>query len=172
MSDGTVSISRSSPAQNAWVQRVLKVAIGSPPGGAPGLVALQTSRLAWDNFRKNAQSQLRALEASITQAVAAHNADDAAEDEYDDGDVASGVRALYGILDKLDARLIDKLDQALGVEGPARQKLHDEAAGIVREYQAVVDADPLLGKIDVNGFSNTTIHASAQQTLAELARQL
>lgn len=166
----------STPVQDAWLLKVLGLAAGGGRQQSPArtfsLVALQKSRLAWDSLRKNLQVQLRTIEQSLLKAVQEHNADEAAEDEYDPDEIASGVRDIYTILDKLDTRLIDKLDEALNAEGDKRASLNAEAGGIIKEYQAVVESDPLLGRIDVNGFASTTIRATAQKTLAALAQQL
>jgi hypothetical protein len=137
-----------------------------------GLVALQKSRLEWDGLRKNVQAQLRDLERSILDAVRAHNADPDAADTFDEAEVAVGVGRLYRILDRLDARLVDKLDEALNADGEERRARHAEAAEIVKEYQAFVDGDDLIAEIDGNGFFPTTIRGDAQAALGALARQL
>jgi paraquat-inducible protein B len=163
------------PQRDGWIFKVLGVAIaGGQPGdaGKGGLVALQTSRLAWDNVRKSVQEQLQSIEKSLIAAVAAHNADETAEDEYDSAEIAKAAHSIYTILDKLDTRLIDKLDQALNADGAKRAEFQTEAAAIVKEYQAVAAGDPLLSHIDSNGFAQTTIRDVVQKTLADLARQL
>jgi hypothetical protein len=139
---------------------------------AKSIVALQTSRLDWDGLRKRVQQQLQALEAALLKAVQTHNADESLEDEYDEAGVATNVRKIYGLLDKLDERLIDKLDEALNASGAQRDALNAQAAGIVKEYQAFVDADPLIAEIDSNGFISTSIRGEVQRTLTKLASQL
>jgi len=134
------------------------------------MVQLQKSRLTWDGLRKNIQSQLQALEKSILDAVRAHNSDETIEEGYEEGAVGTAVKQLYTILDKLDQRLIDKLDEALNAKGFAeRQSRHAEAAGIVKEYQAFVNGDALLAQIDKNGFTSTNIRAAATTALSDLA---
>ncbi|MDY0744408.1 hypothetical protein SNE35_07815 [Paucibacter sp. R3-3] len=142
------------------------------PSTPRSLVQMQASRLAWDSLRKNVQAQLQKLEASVLEAVRKHNADESAEDEYDETGVATSVKSLYAMLDTLDTRLIDKLDEALNAEGAERDRLNAEAAGIAREYQAFVDSDPLIQEIDANGFVPTNIRAELQRTLGQLHAQL
>src|SRR5438105_4116377 len=146
------------------------------PSAAPGkkrpsFVQLQKSRLAYDGLRIAVQGQLRDLEQSILAAVRAHNGDDTREDEFDEADVAASVKQVYALLDGLDARLIDKLDEALNAKEDERDSRHAEAANIIQEYQAFVAADPMLKEIDDNGFTKTTIRASVVKTLGELAAQ-
>jgi hypothetical protein len=137
-----------------------------------GIVELQKSRLAWDGLRKTVQQQLKDLEGALRTAVAQYNEEESAEDQFEEGDISEGVRALHGVLDRLDTRLIDKLDQALNAEGDRRAALHAEAAALVKEYQTYVDSDPLIAQIDNNGFIATTIRQQSVKTLAELAQQL
>lgn len=137
-----------------------------------GVVNLQKSRLAWDGLRKTVQQQLKDLEGALRTAVAQYNEEESSEDEFEEGDLTEGVRRLHGVLDKLDTRLIDKLDQALNADGTQRAALHAEAAVLVKEYQAYVDSDPLIAEIDNNGFIATTIRQESVKTLAELAQQL
>jgi hypothetical protein len=143
-----------------------------PKAGAT-IVDLQKSRLAWDGLRKSVQSQLQQLEQSILAGLKAHNGDESAADEFDETEVAAKVRGLYGILDHLDERLIDKLDEALNAktedERTARQ---GEAAGIIKEYQDFVTGDPLIASIDASGFGNTSIRTTAVSTLSALAGKL
>ena len=168
---------RSTPNQDAWVLEVLGIHVGGGETdgaveGGPSLVALQKSRLAWDSLRKSVQSQLRSIEQAALKAVEEHNKDEAQEDEYDPGEVATKLQSTYSILEKLDERLIKKLDEALNAEGAERARLNREARDIVREYQATVATDKMLGRIDLNGFAKTSIRDGAERTLAVLARQL
>jgi len=146
--------------------------LDSAATGAGGLVALQQSRLAWDGLRKRVSSQLDALEQAVLQEVRAHNADANNEDEFDEAELTEGLRRLHGLLDRLDARLIDKLDEALQASGPARQQLHQQALAIVDEYRSFVASDALIAQIDANGFVDTAIRAEAERTLAQLAQRL
>ncbi len=105
-------------------------------------------------------------------AVKAHNADASAEDEVDEAGLATHARKLYVLLEQLDERLIDKLDEALNAQGAARQALNQEAAAIIGQYQAFVNTDPLIAAIDDNGFIQTSIRQEVQRTLTQLAAQL
>ncbi len=148
--------------------------------GAPGLatgsekkfslVDLQKSRLSWVNLRSLIQSQLQELEAVILQTVRAHNADETAEDEFDEAAVASGVKDLSAKLGALDERLIDKLDEALNAQtDDVRRARHAEAAVIIKEYQAFAASSETLATVDLNGFTQSSIQSAVQSTLAELA---
>ncbi len=164
----------SAEAQNGWVRRVLGVEIAAAKAQkpAPSLVVLQKSRLVWDQTRKSILQQLNGLTAAINTAVRAHNEDEEAEDEFDEGELAQGVTRLYGILEKLDTRLIDKLDEALNASGEERAALNREAAVIVAQYQAFVSGDATIARIDANGFTATTIRPTVEATLKALAAQL
>ncbi len=134
------------------------------------IVALQKSRLAWDGLRKNVLSQLQGLETAILAGVREYNADETAEEEFDEGEVTNGVKKLYSVLEKLDERLLDKLDEALSAQtDELRQARHAEAAKLIKEYQAFAGSDPILASIDANGFAKTTIASAVSSTLADLA---
>ncbi|WP_445682290.1 hypothetical protein [Radicibacter daui] len=167
---GDVAGARDALQALAALSRLSAESADNPPRGS--FVALQKSRLDWDALRKNIQTQLQSLEKSIFDAVRAHNADPAAEDIFEEEEVTLGVGQLYRILDGLDTRLIDKLDEALNSEGDQRRARHAEAARIVEEYQSFVDSDPLIGEIDENGFLPTSIRGDALSALGALARQL
>ena len=136
------------------------------------IVNAQSSRLAWDATRKKVQSQLQELEKAILSAVETHNQDKTAEDEYEMTEVAEGTKQLYLILDELDTRLIDKLDEALNADGEARVALHKEAKEIINEYQQFVASDPLMAAIDNNGFFDSSIRKVVDGTLSVLASKI
>jgi hypothetical protein len=145
-------------------------AVTTSKEGNFSLVELQKSRLAYDSLRKSVQHQLQQLEKSILDGVQSHNADESTEDEFEEGEVAAGVKQLYSILQQLDERLIDKLDEALNAASDAeRQARHKEAGKIVLEYQAFAAGDPMLATIDENGFTKTTIREAVASTLKDLA---
>lgn len=138
--------------------------------GKSSLVELQKSRLAWDSLRKSVRGQLEKLEQSIIADVRAHNADESAEDEFEEGEVTGAVKKLYTILGEYDQQLLDKLDQALNAKtDEQRQSHHQEAAGIIKQYQSFVAGDPMLAIIDENGFTKSTIRTEVIGTLSELA---
>lgn len=134
------------------------------------LVDLQKGRLGWDGLRKTVQTQLQGLEKEILAGVRAHNEDETAEDQFDEGKVGAAIKTLYTILDKLDTRLIDKLDEALNAKTEEeRRSRHHEAGKIVKEYQDFAASDPTLATVDENGFAQTSIRSAVATTLADLA---
>jgi hypothetical protein len=120
-------------------------------GAAAGtsVIALQKSRIAWDTARKAIQTQLKALELVLIEAVRKHNADEAIGDEYDEGELARSIPKLYTLLDKYDTRLLHRLDDALGGGPDQRMALQQEAAGIIKDYQTVLAGDPQSAAITV-----------------------
>jgi hypothetical protein len=128
------------------------------------LVALQQSRLAWDQARKQMQAEIQKLEASILSAC---KEDEEVESEEID------VSLLQTVLEKLDTRLIDKLDAALNAADPAqRAKLNQEAKGIAAEYSAFVNGNSLMADIDDSGFAAVAVRKSALDALAVLSSKL
>lgn len=163
----------STTAQDAWILDVFGIRIENGQAQWAGdIVKLQKSRLAWDGLRKSVQSQLGDIERSVIAAVAKHNEDPDAEEEYDASDLAAKVQSIYGILQTLDERLIDKLDEALNADGIVRARLNAEAGQLVAEYRAAVASNALLASIDANGFTSTSIRDATQKTLDVLASQL
>lgn len=138
----------------------------------PSLLQLQQARLSWDGLRKTVQRQLQSLEQGLLDSIRAHNQAEDAEFRFDEAEVAQGVRRLYTVLDGLDERLIDTLDEALNASGEQRRALNARAGKLVAEYRGFVEADPLIAVIDNNGFVSTSIRSEAQRVLADLARQL
>src|SRR5437868_11050699 len=69
------------------------------PAEEPGtsLVQLQQSRLAWDSLRKRVQTQLKEIEQSILAGVKEHNADEAAEDQFEEAEVGAAIKTLHTI---------------------------------------------------------------------------
>ena len=97
----------------------------------------------------------------------AHNADETVEEEFDEAQIAiKRMKQVHRMMEKLDTRLIDKLDEALNAKDQSeRANRHAEAAGIIKEYKAFVDGDALLAAIDSNGFMNSSIRTSLVSTL-------
>jgi hypothetical protein len=176
----TANVVSNGPTLNKieWVVRTLGVTIsgheaaknGAAAGGS--LVALQKSRVAWDNTRKAIQAQLKALELAVTEAVRKHNADETSEDEYDEGEVTQSVPKLHTLLDHYDIRLIDKLDAALNATGDQRMALQQEAAGIIKDYQSILAGDTNLTLVDKTGLLPVAIRPILEKTLSVLATQL
>lgn len=137
-----------------------------------GFVDLQKCRLAWDNARKQVQSELQNLEKIIVDKFKAHNSDDNNEVKYDITEVAANTKNLYTILDKLDNRLIDKLDEALNAEPDDRKVLQQDAKQIIVEYQEFVKTDSLMVGIDDNPFLKGSIRKDVERVLSSLESML
>jgi len=135
-------------------------------------VKLQTSRFQWNQTRDQVKAELASLVQVIFDEVKQINADPNEEMEFDLDDLAKKSKELYTILDKLDVRLLKTLDQALGAENEARTQKQKEAAAIVKEYQAILNSDPMVASIDNSGFMNTSIKQTFAKVLDNLASNL
>ncbi len=127
-------------------------------------VVFQQSRLAWDTVRKKTHTDIEALKAAILK-----------ESERDQrlSLIRAGLSRLDRILERLDTRLSDKLDEALNAPTPEqRQHLNGEASRIVGEYRGFVETEPLMEMIDDNGFLPLTVRKSLLSTLDVLADKL
>ncbi len=133
------------------------------PGKAASQVALTQSRLAWDQVRKFVQGELRKLESAIL-------AESTEEEDYDA--IQAGSKQLYEVLDVLDERLIDKLDEALNADGDKRRALHGEAREIIDEYLDFVNSEPLMQDIDDSGFVDLQIRSTLTTRLQKMASEL
>jgi hypothetical protein len=130
----------------------------------PSMVVLQQSRLEWDKTRKTIQAEIKKLEDSILASAAADE-----EVGADGVDVGS----LSGILDQLDTRLIDKLDEALNAEDPAqRQQYNLQAKSIIGEYMTFVNGNALMADIDESGFTPVAVRKTAVEALTNLSSKL
>jgi hypothetical protein len=135
--------------------------------------ALQKSRVLWDQTHRRMKEQLEQLEQTVLETCEQINEDLEAEDEVDPEQLAAGTRKLHGILERLDERLIDKLDEALNAaDAEQRRKHQDEARTIVKEYVAFVNSDPLMAVIDNNGFTDAKIADPVLTALKELSGNL
>lgn len=132
------------------------------PSGAQ--VIFTRVRLDWQNTRKTVRAELQALEDEILLE---------SEEEPDFADISAGTGTLFEMLDTLDERLIDKLDEALNSSDPAQRRvLHAQALGIVGGYRDFVRSDALLADIDDNGFLDLEVRATLDGALAAMAAQL
>jgi hypothetical protein len=83
------------------------------------------------------------------------------------------VGSLSGILEQLDTRLIDKLDEALNAEDPAqRQQLNLQAKNIIGEYMTFVNSNALMADIDESGFTPVAVRKTAVEALTNLSSKL
>jgi hypothetical protein len=88
-------------------------------------------------------------------------------------DLKTKSQKLYTILDKLDERLIDTLDDALNAKTKElRQEKHGQAVTILKQYQDIVKSDPFLAVIDDNGFASTSVKQTFVTVLADLSSKL
>jgi hypothetical protein len=137
------------------------------PGGevkAPSMVVLQQTRLEWDKTRKTIQAEIKKLEDSILAGAAAD--EEVGADGVDLG-------SLNGILEQLDTRLIDKLDEALNAEDPAqRQQYNLQAKNIIGEYMTFVNSNALMADIDESGFTPVAVRKTAVEALTNLSSNL
>ncbi len=114
-------------------------------GSNGAAVALAKSALLWDTTRKYLEDQITPLENIILEAAA---------DEHDFDAIKAGVPVLRQVMQRLDARLSEKLNQAYGTQDQAgRVKLREEAKVVVGEYEAYMAADKLIGALDGNPFN-------------------
>lgn len=125
--------------------------------GVPdNVIAYRKSRIDWSKTRTGLQAELTKLKIAIE---AQTNGIEGLEE------VASNTEVLFDYLDEIDASLEATLDALLATpDGPARDKLKDEAIKIVATYRATLDND-FFKSVDDNGFTNTTIRTTALTAL-------
>jgi hypothetical protein len=145
-----------------------------PTRSAQGkFVAMQAARLRWDDTRKQVRDELVRLEKAIMDQCLAFNNTAGASFPVDLADLKTKSQKLYTVLDTLDERLIDTLDEALNAQTQElRQKKHTAATAILKEYQGFVSSDPFLAVIDDNGFAPTKIKQTFESVLADLSSKL
>jgi hypothetical protein len=116
------------------------------PSGANGsAVALTKCILLWDATRKDLENQLKPLEQEIVERCAGQSGFEHV--------AGTAPTVLRGVLEKLDGRLSDKLNQMHQTEDQAaRQKLRQEAKSVVGFYQSYIAAEPLIAALDSNPF--------------------
>lgn len=139
---------------------------GAAPPELPAAtkIAFTQSRLEWERMRKQVQADLRKVEAAVLEAC---------KDESDFSVIARNIGSLYTVLDRLDERLIDTLDEALNADSADRRRaLQLQAREIVDEYRDYVKTEELLRAIDENGFVDVGIVAGLNHCLGGLAQQL
>ncbi len=141
----------------------------SPGAGTPAPriapeVAFTQSRLAWDEMRKRVQSELRKVETAVL---------DRCRGESDFATIATNIKDLYSVLEYLDERLIDQLDEVLNADDAAqRATLHAEARETVSEYADFVRSDEMLAAVDKNGFVAVSLVPELTLCLSNIDKQL
>jgi len=129
-------------------------------------VMLQKSRVDWDTARQN-------LHAELQQVAAAVKKECQNSDEYDVANVEEGCKKLDVILEKLDARLILVLDQALNAKDIAvRGGFEKQAVALINEYLKTVNTDQTVKAVDESGLIAVPIQQSMSKLLTEMAGRL
>lgn len=127
-------------------------------------VAARASRLAWEQTRSAIRAELKRLEAVVL---------DEARDEPDFAEIQANSGVLHTVLDHLDERLTDKLDESLNAKGAAERRAADlQALELVKEYIGFARSDTLLADICANGFTDVPIRALLDERLNDLSTQL
>ncbi|MCG7624997.1 hypothetical protein [Epibacterium sp. Ofav1-8] len=136
----------------------------APLAGAISLVALQKARLGWDGERKRVAAELKKLEAAMVAAF--KEADDAR-------DMAGIATKVHGVLEVIDARLLDTLDAALTApDAGARGALLSKSAGLVDQYLADLDGHPLIQLVEHNPFLRVNVTTGLRRALRGLRAEL
>ena len=134
---------------------------------------MQMARLRWLETRKKLKTALQGLEQAVKNKCIAMNNDPYAEYEIDIGEVTSRSQELYTLLDTLDERLVDKLDEALNAKTPeVRRKKHQEALAILKDYTTFIHSEPFIDRIDESGFAPTKIKQTCASVLTDLSSKL
>jgi hypothetical protein len=131
-----------------------------PAGGAKSIpnVIFQQSRLLWEGARKRMLAELQAAEEKILAHCKAINDDPNGQVIYDLADVEAKSKKLYTLLERLDERLIDKLDEALNAKTPElRAEKHQEAKGIIDEYEREVNKNDTLAAMQASQVAQTNL---------------
>ena len=131
-------------------------------------VELQRCRLLWVQARKELHDRLQGVAAAVQKEC--QN-----EEEYDQADVKTKLKVglIDALMNRLDTRLIDVLDQALNAEKPdKRSAFEKQAIQLVAEYLEFVDTNPLVYEIDESGLIDPTIKPKMTNVLTELSNRL
>jgi hypothetical protein len=127
-------------------------------------VAFTQTRLAWEQTRNHVRAELKKLQEQMLADM---------KDDPDFANLSKNSAVLYRPLEKLDERLMDKLDDALNATtSEQRNASHQEALKIVDEYMAFATTDTLLHDICDNGFVDVDIEAVLVERLTAMAAQL
>lgn len=168
--------------RNAWVARVLGIQVGAADrtvqvnANMPSVmkddgrvrtkganVVFQQARLLWDSARKNAHGQLRTLQKSIL-------AEFAGEPGF--VEIKAVTERLDKLLEGLDERLSDKLDEILNADPLEREQLKGEAGKIVADYAAIIENHPGVRLLEDNPFAPIQIRKAFSDVLVVLSDKL
>jgi len=132
---------------------------GTPP---VGVVAFQSSRILWKDTRDSMLSEARKLADAI---IAGSSEDD------DAGEIAAAASEILAEVDAVDMRLQGLLDGITNAEGAARDRLRQEASGVVAEYRTLLSAG-VFPMLDDNPFASVQVTARARMALDQISRTL
>ena len=111
------------------------------PGAAPtDAGTLQKSRLIWESARKKVTTEIGSFKLAVRKEFAGDPQETSA---------VNTLGQLDEILARLDGRLTDTLDGMLTeTDATKRAKLHGDAKGLIDEYFAYTQSNPLVQKLD------------------------
>lgn len=74
------------------------------------------------------------------------------------------------VLDKLDVRLADALDDAINADPTKLPKFVTDARNIIKEYQDTLASEKIIDDLDANPFVPMAIKQTVTATLATLSK--
>jgi flagellar motor protein MotB len=153
---------------NKKLDEVEKLLSKAPAVSAPqvkgSLVTYIQAKLAWRTVRTQVQTELQKVEQAILEAC---------NEEPNLGEIAGKVKKLYTILNTIDERLIDKLDEALKAPTPEKKDFADQQSrSLIKEYLAFVNGNQLMGVIDNNPFAPVDVKGRLVATLTDLDNKI
>jgi len=123
------------------------------------------SRRAWIAVRKQVETDLDKLRAEIVKTYEADGIGPQIDKSFRD--------RVAPVLQTLDERLAQKLDEATSQTDPAqRTKLVAEAQQIIQEYTSFVSSSQIVTDLDTNPFAAIAIKQTVAGTLGVLAKAL
>ncbi|HEY0265437.1 MAG TPA: hypothetical protein VGC16_01715 [Rhizomicrobium sp.] len=134
--------------------------------GKPAAAAtISKSSLAWGATRKAVEGQINALHSKMTEAYKDHGFG-ADLDKFFKSKVDP-------VLEKLDSRLSEILDEAGKATEAAQQKeLMTEAQKVISSYEGYLAGEPLIKQLDKNPFAELKIEETLTKTLATLNKSI
>ncbi|MDB6122864.1 MAG: hypothetical protein JWQ71_1857 [Pedosphaera sp.] len=148
------------------VEKLLKAvpANQAPVSPKGSMVTYIQAKLDWRNVRIQVQSELQKVEQAVL---------DACKEQPNIGEIAGKVKNLYSVLNTLDERLIDKLDDALKAQEPEKKDFADQQSRtLIKEYLGFINSDPLMAVIDDNPFAPVNVKGRLVATLTDLDKKI
>jgi hypothetical protein len=148
------------------VEKLLKAAAPpqSPVAPKGSMVTYIQAKLNWRNVRTQVRSELQKVEQAVL---------DACKEQPNIGEIAGKVKNLYNVLNALDERLIDKLDDALKAPDPEKKDFADgKSRALIKEYLGFINSDPLMAVIDENPFAPVNVKGRLVATLTDLDKNI